>query len=959
MNDKKEAPSWPAGLEKNTKQLPNKTYLSSESSPVKDSDADILIYNSVPNNVASQSNAAGSASYPGPVKFPVTLISAKVPELLSKKFRLTGEGKLEKIPGGQLAEGVLETLDFLSFADFAADLQTLTPRQAMVYGITRHAKARVVTKDQLSKSKDARLPTIARTREHFRFPAGPAIMMIDHDTPEGAAAIPDSELLSRLYNVCPALEKAPHLVTQSVSSFIYHGETELIGQRGRRVYVLVAEGHDIVRAGPTLFKRLQLAGFGHIVISNAGQLLERGLIDPAVYQPERLDFCGGAACDAPLEQRRPAPKVFNAAAAPLDTRTAIPDLTILEDDKRQALVQSFKDAKKHEAAKRRTKWADEQVKRVLAKGGKTAASHPDKTAKLREVYLNATDYHDLYREFELRMSDGTTATVGEVLANPDKYHGRRCADPLEPSYGNDARIAVLNLRAAGNPYIYSHAHGGIRYALRRERFSYAIQNGERPAAVEFGLDVMRRDGSLFEHSGELVRVTDKGGIVPLSRADILFELDRLVRWQKYSKKGEKAPCDCPRPVAEGVAAMRGQWGLPKLDVVATAPLYHPRTGRIIAHDGFDAETGILLVCPYLDRWPGIPTKPTLDDVKDALNRIWVPFREFPFCGKLDRGVFLASVFTAMERPAYATAPGFLITASTAGSGKSLLANCLSSLAGAVMPAVMPGVEDNTEMRKRLVAVGRRGVPVIVLDNLSGFLESDALCAWLTTQYLSDRILGASEEITVRTSGLVLATGNNVLLKGDLCRRILVARIEPNIERPWKRSFDLNPASYCLEKRLELISDGLTIIKYYLNRPNPLKERMASFEEWSDTIRCVVVGIANDGLMDVADPVESIDEAYAEDPETAKLNALLLAWGKVFADTPTLVKEAMRAFPSHQDLNDVIHEIAGERGIVNVRRLGRWIERHARRRVEGRWFEPAGKRQGSMQWRVRHALPEGL
>lgn len=264
---------------------------------------------------------------------------------------------------------------------------------------------------------------------------------------------------------------------------------------------------------------------------------------------------------------------------------------------------------------------------------------------------------------------------------------------------------------------------------------------------------------------------------------------------------------------------------------------------------------------------------------------------------------------------------------------------------------MTGTEDDAEMRKRLVAVGRRGAAVIVLDNLTGYFDSDALCAWLTSERLADRILGVSQDVMVRTGGLLVATGNNVSLKGDLCRRILTCRIEANTEMPWKRSFDLDPVQYCREHRLELVAAGLTVLRYYMNQPNPLKDRTASFEEWSDTIRRAVVGVARDGLMDVADPVESIDAAYAEDPETAKLTAMLLAWDAAFGDRPTLVKEAIEKAPADSSLNDAIQAIASDGGCVNPRRLGRWIERHARRRVDGRWFEPAGKRQGSVQWRV--------
>jgi hypothetical protein len=885
-----------------------------------------------------------------------TLITATTPGRLSKGFRLAEDGTLVKVPGGQLVDGLAESRRFASISAFSDALANLTPTNAMVYGTSEHDKARIVPQDQLAKIADTSLPVIARDRDHFRYPAGPAIMMIDHDTPKGVAeALSDDVLLEHLYQACPGLESAPHVVAQSASSFIYHGDRELIGQRGRRVYVLVADGRDIPRAGAVLFKRLQLAGLGHVEIGKAGQLLERGLIDSAVYQPERLDFCGGAACAAPLEQRRPAPRVINPDAAPMDTRATLPDLTPAEEAKRREIVAKIKADAAPEAAKRREVWAEEQVGRILVRVGKTPVSHPGDADRLREVYRNATAHRDLYGEFELVMADGETATVAEVLADPDRYHGQRLADPLEPDYGNDPRIAVLNLRAAGKPYIYSHAHGGVRYSLRRERRAHLVQAGERLAAIESGLVAMRGDGTLYERNAEIVRVTGEGAIVPLSQAGILLELDRLVRWQKYTKTGDITPCDCPRPVAEGVMAMAGKWGLPKLAAVTTAPLYHPRAERIIERDGFDAETGILVVCPDLDEWPGVPTNPTMEHVKEALDTIWLPFREFPFCCALDRGVLLAGALTAMLRPAYATAPGVLIVASTAGSGKTLLAKCLSAIAGEEIPSVMTGAEDDAEMRKRLVAVGRRGAAVIVLDNLTGYLDSDALCAWLTSEHLTDRVLGVSEDVMVRTGGLLLATGNNVTPKGDLCRRILTCRIEANSETPWKRSFDLNPVQYCRDHRLELVAAGLTVLRYYMNQPNPLMDRTASFEDWSDTVRRAVVGVGRDGLMNVADPVESIDAAYADDPETGKLRALLTIWNDRYGRKPMTIAEVRADADADENLKSALEEIAWDGRDINPRRLGRWIERNAGRIVDEMRFERGGKKNGVLIWQVKGGL----
>ena len=68
---------------------------------------------------------------------------------------------------------------------------------------------------------------------------------------------------------------------------------------------------------------------------------------------------------------------------------------------------------------------------------------------------------------ELDFVDETLAgtTVGEVLANPERYTGEKLADPIEGrEYDRDC--AYINLRPDGTSWIYSFAHGGTTYSLK-------------------------------------------------------------------------------------------------------------------------------------------------------------------------------------------------------------------------------------------------------------------------------------------------------------------------------------------------------------------------------------------------------------------------------------------------------------------------------------------------------------
>jgi hypothetical protein len=221
-----------------------------------------------------------------------SLITAVKPGRLSKSFKLDNKGRLQKIPGGQLMKGELRRVCPADAKALAILMQEVTPSQALIYGVTVHEAARVVTQSEVKKVKqNVGLPVIARTREYFEWPQGPSILMLDYDSPDGSEPLTAEGFRSEVYEICPALQKAPHVVAASASSFIYKKQVLLRGASGWRILVIVADGRDIPRAGAAFFSRCWLKGRGYIALSKAGSLLERSLVDPNVWQPERLDFC--------------------------------------------------------------------------------------------------------------------------------------------------------------------------------------------------------------------------------------------------------------------------------------------------------------------------------------------------------------------------------------------------------------------------------------------------------------------------------------------------------------------------------------------------------------------------------------------------------------------------------------------------------------------------------------------
>ena len=396
----------------------------------------------------------------------LTKITTTKPQILSKSFRLKDNGELQKIQGGALVEGMAEKLEIPSVIELAELLTRLSPVNALVYGITEHERARVVTKKALANITDnGGDPVVARTREHFKFPEDEGILMLDGDFPKNQEPMTGEQYMQALYRVCPTIETAPHILAASASTFVFRGKKCLKGPNGWRVLVAVQNAKDIPRAGSVFSKRCWLNDFGYIFISKSGATLPRSIVDTAVWQPERLDFCGGAHCISPLEQRKPAPKVYNPDAKPLDTMEVLRGLSHADEDKvLHAKAAAISEARPESEEARRV-WVSERAKTALI--GTDPGEYESEKLRLTDVYTRAAKNKILYGDFVLTLADEKQITVGEILDQPGTYHGTRCADPLEPDYNNDHRIGWINLRAGGRSFIYSHAHGGQRFTLHR------------------------------------------------------------------------------------------------------------------------------------------------------------------------------------------------------------------------------------------------------------------------------------------------------------------------------------------------------------------------------------------------------------------------------------------------------------------------------------------------------------
>ncbi len=561
---------------------------------------------------------------------------------------------------------------------------------------------------------------------------------------------------------------------------------------------------------------------------------------------------------------------------------------------------------------------------------------------------------------------GEPVTVGAVLDCPEKWHGRRFADPLEPTYRNDRRIAWLNLRSGGRPYLFSWAHGlEQRYELVRQPAQLSVQPGENARLADDCLRIIRERGDLYDFgSVDMARVAE-GRIHTVTRGYMLDYLGRHVRFTRFdarAKKGEQVkPADCPLPVPNAIVDRVGERHLPKLKGVITAPTVRA-DGSLVDVPGFDKATGLLYVSDD-PAPPRVAVRPAEEDVAEALRELMEPVALFPFADAPSRAVALSAMLTACVRRSLPTAPGFAIDAPTPGTGKSLLAKVVLALGGHSTASHKPPPSDE-ECGKVLFAALREGTGALFFDNWATPIGGPALDHFLTAEEYAGRVLGSSVNAGSLPNGaLVLFTGNNIAVMGDTCRRVLTCRLDARVEHPSRRAFAFDPVQFVKARRPRLVRAALTLLRGYLTSGAAPKGRpLGSFEAWDALVRQTVCWLADtQSDVELSDPNVTAEAADAVDESKGQLAEVLSAWSAVFGDKPLTAQAAIEAVESMDfDSNNgggaaLRQAFAGlqrrPHDTITAVRLGQWLRANKDKVAGNRRFEGFPNRDKVTQWLV--------
>jgi len=262
------------------------------------------------------------------------------------------------------------------------------------------------------------------------------------------------------------------------------------------------------------------------------------------------------------------------------------------------------------------------------------------------------------------------------------------------------------------------------------------------------------------------------------------------------------------------------------------------------------------------------------------------------------------------------------------------------------PALSQG-KNAEEDEKRLAAVLRAGDPVIMIDNCERSIEGDFLCSMLTQEAVQTRILGKSRVIVLPTTSLVLATGNNLVLAGDMTRRAVMLRLDAGMERPDEREFDWDVRVEAMQQRQELAAAGLTILRAFHVAGRPASPKpFGSFDDWK-FIRGALL------WLDQPDPIETREQLLTGDPRRTELDELLSRWDSALGNEPTTLADLRKRVelqPSETlvQLQTFLIELSGKREWVG-KSVGWKLRRHQDRPLAERVLRSQPTRMGQEWW----------
>jgi len=462
---------------------------------------------------------------------------------------------------------------------------------------------------------------------------------------------------------------------------------------------------------------------------------------------------------------------------------------------------------------------------------------------------------------------------------------------------------------------------------------------------------------IFHHSDGIVRISNDANGIPkivlMKKDNLRYDLARSADWYKISKNGRIRTYP-PSIVCMDISVDPNP-PLPQLEMLIYHPLYSEK--RILhLQEGYDENTKCYFIKPRNLTIPKFSEKPTQNDISRAKRLIDDLLHDFPFTGTAEKAHSVGILILPFVRPMIkGPTPMHNIEAPTPGTGKTLMAKCLTYPSTGPQLQVLTEGRDEDEWRKRITSALRKQSGFLLIDNVRRKVDATSLASALTLTQWTDRILGQSNIVSLNIRCGWIMTGNNPSLSDEIKRRTVRIRLDAKTEKPWLRPNKefRHPEllKWVEKKRGELIWATLVLTQSWIAEGCPKPKGIATlgmFEDWSNVIGGILQNANIPGFL------ENLDEFYeSSDDEDPALKALIRHWWTMHGSRPVGVSELFKIIATF----DIPLEIGGgesERG--QKISLGKYLQRMRDRQIDGYRIVPGRVRHNTQQWKLEPSPP---
>lgn len=478
-------------------------------------------------------------------------------------------------------------------------------------------------------------------------------------------------------------------------------------------------------------------------------------------------------------------------------------------------------------------------------------------------------------------------------------------------------------------------HLGVGAAEARCKPIIRMEKGEHHQIADAAEKVLAESGAYYHTGGTIVSLRTDAFTGETSTQLVVDQAATIVLsaaadWESYDGRSKSwQRVDVPARVVSALMKKGQHRYLRQLNGIARQPFFRVNDDQLVETPGYDVRSGMYAA---FDAEAYDLPEPTETNARAALAGLKSLLDEFHFATPSDGSAALSAMLAASIRPSLRVCPAFSVSASRPGSGKSYLASLIGRFAGPSDAHNTSYPTSSEEASKLVLSLMLTSPAVVCFDDMtSDWMAYGAINRLLTSETITERVLGASKMAAARTTSLILGTGNNIRPLRDMARRVVSIYLNPRVETITSLRYTRNPVEMLKADRKLYVGYALTVISAYIAAGSPRADvpTVQSYDDWSRLCRDSLIWLGE------PDPAASLLAQVNEDPDIQAFGELLAQWYACFRERQTMIRTLLDRAEQDNELIEALLELpVTDRGVVNRSKLGRYLARHANRIVNG-------------------------